>query len=74
MCLATPIFCPVALAIKPVFTILVTLGIMVVYILLIITFNENHLRRKKAMVSRRVAYLYYPLYKTVLRFTNVWSA
>ncbi|KAF2794792.1 hypothetical protein K505DRAFT_336591 [Melanomma pulvis-pyrius CBS 109.77] len=58
---------------EPLFTTYITLSVVAMYLVTVSIFNEVHLRRKKATVSRKVVYLYYPPYKTFLRLVNVWS-
>jgi len=72
--LCFPVVTPILLATQPGFTLYVTAAVIGMYILTVAIFNEVHLRRKKATVSRTVVYLYYPPYKTFLRLVNVWSA
>lgn len=68
-----PVVTPILMATQPLFTTYITLSVIGMYILTVAIFNEVHLRRKNAQVSRKVVYLYYPVYKSFLRLVNVWS-
>lgn len=71
--LAMPIIVPITFYVRPLFSLYMFLGTMLIYLLNVVIFNEVHLRRKSERVPSRAAYLYYMPYKLVLTFVNVAS-
>ncbi|CEL06882.1 hypothetical protein ASPCAL10051 [Aspergillus calidoustus] len=71
--LLTPFILPVSLIVQPWFCVAMSFGILGLYLLQVLIFNEFHLRRKNERVSMSTVLGFYMPYKIIISFINVGS-
>ncbi|KAL2860007.1 glycosyltransferase like family 2-domain-containing protein [Aspergillus pseudodeflectus] len=71
--LLTPFILPVSLIVQPWFCVAMSFGILGLYLLQVLIFNEFHLRRKNERVSMFTVLGFYMPYKIIISFINVGS-
>jgi hypothetical protein len=73
MMLSMPFILPITLAAAPGFTIALMAATEALYFIVVVFFNEVHLRRRNQRVNPKVVCFYYIPYKLFLRGVNVLS-